>query len=248
VIPKFADDDTNSRTDSVLLMHVGTGNGYTGIHGAHMGPGVTIRFAADDAQRQKIPWVQYERTGVRNTTYALRGASASQGAVRVMDCIDCHNRPAHSYELPERAIDKAMADGTIWPGLPQAKKQGLAILKVAYSSQQDALAKIPEAFQSFYRHKYPDVYASHQKEISTAVSQLAAIYSRNVFPEMKVTWAAYPNNLGHTDSAGCFRCHDELHASTDGKKIGQDCSTCHTMIAMDEASPKILGDLGIATK
>ena len=250
VIPKFAEDDTNTRTDSVLLMHVGSGNGYTGIHGAHMGPGITIRFASADSERQKIPWVQYERAGAGNTDFVIQGASVGQpqGSMRVMDCMDCHNRAAHSYELPERALDKAMADGTIWPGLPQAKKQGLAILKVAYSSQEDGTAKIPQAFQSFYRQKYPDVYASHQKELLSAASELAAIYSRNVFPEMKVTWGVYQNNLGHTDSTGCFRCHDDLHASRDGNKIGQDCSTCHNMIAMDEASPKILGDLGIVTK
>jgi len=29
------------------------------------------------------------------------------------------------------------------------------------------------------------------------------------------------------DFPGCFRCHDDSHASKDGKKIGQDCETCH---------------------
>ena len=29
------------------------------------------------------------------------------------------------------------------------------------------------------------------------------------------------------------------------KKIAQDCSACHEMLAMDEAAPKILTDLGI---
>jgi hypothetical protein len=67
-----------------------------------------------------------------------------------------------------------------------------------------------------------------------------------VFPELKVTWGTYPNDLGHTDSPGCFRCHDGSHATADGKKtIGQDCASCHEVLAMDEASPQILKTLGI---
>ena len=75
--------------------------------------------------------------------------------------------------------------------------------------------------------------------------ELAAIWSRNIFPEMKVTWGAYPVNLGHTDFPGCFRCHDGSHAAKDGKSISQDCNACHNLLAMDEANPKVLTDLGI---
>jgi hypothetical protein len=63
---------------------------------------------------------------------------------------------------------------------------------------------------------------------------------------MKVTWGTYPNNLGHSDFTGCFRCHDDAHSSPDGKKITQDCNTCHRLLAMEEAAPKILTDLGLA--
>jgi len=28
-----------------------------------------------------------------------------------------------------------------------------------------------------------------------------------------------------------------------GRKITQDCNTCHNLLAMEEASPKILGEL-----
>jgi len=49
------------------------------------------------------------------------------------------------------------------------------------------------------------------------------------------------------DFPGCFRCHDDQHANSDGsRKIPQDCSTCHNLLAMDEANPKILADLGLA--
>ena len=32
-----------------------------------------------------------------------------------MDCIDCHNRAAHTFVTAEDAINRAMADGAISP-------------------------------------------------------------------------------------------------------------------------------------
>jgi hypothetical protein len=68
---------------------------------------------------------------------------------------------------------------------------------------------------------------------------------RNVYPAMKIGWGTYPNNLGHEDFLGCFRCHDGSHQSKDGKVITQDCDACHAVLAQDEANPKILADLGL---
>ena len=50
---------------------------------------------------------------------------------------------------------------------------------------------------------------------------------------MKADWRAYPVNNSHKDWAGCFRCHDGLHKSTDGKKTieASDCNSCHTILA-----------------
>jgi hypothetical protein len=44
---------------------------------------------------------------------------------------------------------------------------------------------------------------------------------------MKVTWGTYQSMTGHTDVAGCFRCHDESHKASDGRVIRQDCALCH---------------------
>ena len=35
---------------------------------------------------------------------------------------------------------------------------------------------------------------------------------------MKADWRAYPDNISHKDWAGCFRCHDGLHKTSDGKR------------------------------
>jgi hypothetical protein len=46
---------------------------------------------------------------------------------------------------------------------------------------------------------------------------------------MKVTFGVYPDNIGHTTSNGCFRCHDE-RAAADGTTISADCEYCHKQL------------------
>jgi hypothetical protein len=101
------------------------------------------------------------------------------------------------------------------------------------------------ALEAFYRDTYPAIYKERQAEVARTARNLVAIYNRNVFPAMKVNWGSYPNNIGHTDFPGCFRCHDDSHASADGRKVTQDCNACHNLLAMEDPAPKILTDLGV---
>jgi hypothetical protein len=55
------------------------------------------------------------------------------------------------------------------------------------------------------------------------------IYQTNVFPGMEVGWGTYADQLGHTTSTGCFRCHDESHKTKEGLAIRQECELCHTI-------------------
>jgi len=112
-------------------------------------------------------------------------------------------------------------------------------------SRDEAAQKIPAAFIKYYQETYPSISASRQAEVTEAAKQVLGVWNKSIFPEMKVTWGAYPMNIGHTDFPGCFRCHDGGHNATDGKSITQDCNACHNLLAMDEAAPKILTDLGI---
>ena len=249
VLSKYASDETNTRTDTVLLMLVG-GNRIAGIHGSHFGPGIHIRFAAADPARQTIPWVEYRNTVSGNMRTFISADSPTKAIDSLprfeMECVDCHNRPTHSFDLPERAMDKALAFGQIPVTLPFVKKQGMELLNKSYATRSEAATQIPSALGDFYQHNYADLYAKRSEDIHLAGNAILAIYNRNVFPELKVTWGTYPNNLGHTDFPGCFRCHDGSHTSVDGKSITQDCSTCHQTLAMDEASPEILKTLGIS--
>ena len=247
IISKYADDASNTPSKTVLLMHIGGGNG-KGIHGTHVGPGITIRYRSDEA-RQTIPWVSYQKGSAPATAYTAEGFKADKlGALteRVMDCMDCHNRPSHTFQLPERAVDEAIASGHIDNTLPFVKKTAIVVLKENYASGADAADKLPAAFDAFYKQGYPDVYTQHAADVQRSAKAVLAIFNRNVFPAMKVTWGSYPNNLGHTDFPGCFRCHDDAHAAAGGAKITQDCSACHSLLAMEEQNPKVLTDLGLA--
>jgi nitrate/TMAO reductase-like tetraheme cytochrome c subunit len=235
VIPSYKDDEANTRTTTVLLMRIAT------IHAAHLGPGIRIRYSAADKKRQTIPWVEYTNTQTRMSQTFLAGGSTADSVRSLptfeMQCVDCHNRASHAFEQAGRAVDVSMASGQIAPSLPFIKKESVQLLKTSDAE------RIPAALNAFYQQQYSDVAAKQGSEIHSAGVALAAIYQRNVFSDLKVTWGTYPNNLGHTDDPGCFRCHDEAHLAADKKTISQDCSLCHQPVAMDEASPDILKTL-----
>ncbi len=244
---EFADDEQNTETQTVLILHLGGVDSlshYRGIHGVHLGH---IEYIATDPTRTTIPWVERQNPDGSETVYAasaLNGAQP-QGERRVMDCIDCHNRAAHTFVTAEEAMNQAMAGGAISPDLPWIHKEGLELLKAAYSSQADARMKILQQLEDFYRTQHPDVLAQKAELEKAAAQELVTLYDQNVFPFMKVTWETHPNHIGHQDYPGCFRCHDGDHVAKDGTSITQDCSACHNLLAVEEAKPKVLSDLGI---
>src|SRR5208282_3753986 len=114
----------------------------------------------------------------------------------------------HTFVTAEEAINRAMADGAISPSLPFVHKEGLVLLKAAYSSQEEASVKIPQQLEAFYRAQNPDVLAKKAELVKQAGQELATLYDENVFPFMKATWGTHPNHIGHQEYPGCFRCHD----------------------------------------
>lgn len=248
VIPQYGDDEKNTLSQTVLTMMVG-GGGVRGIHGSHFGPGVTIRYASTDSTRQTIPWVQYKNSNTNEVReYAAQGAKSGDAGKQLtytMQCVDCHNRPTHTFQLPDRAVNLAMALGRIPVSLPFIKKKAMEVLQVKYLTSEEADRKIPAVIRDYYRQEQSTTFQSRPGDIDTAATAVLAIYNENVFPDLGVTWGTYKNNLGHTDFPGCFRCHDEAHTSAAGKTITQDCSTCHEMVATSEASPEVLRTLGL---
>jgi hypothetical protein len=228
VINKFGDDEKNTPSKTVLLLRVGA------IHRAHQGEGVHIRYYPADLKRQSIPLVGAPSGIYQSPDFKMQAAAEPPG-MREMDCMDCHNRPTHTFEVPERAVDTAMAAGRISAALPFAKKNAVAALK---EGKDGADAE----------RRFVSQYPGAPDDARRSAEMVRRIFERNVFPEMKITWGTYPNHVGHTDSPGCFRCHDGNHKAKQGKELSQDCNTCHSLVAMEEPSPKILGDLGVAAQ
>jgi hypothetical protein len=161
-----------------------------------------------------------------------------------MDCVDCHNRPSHTFKMPALEIDNALDDGRIDKTLPFVKREGMRLLNAKYTSHEEARAGIAREVEGFYKAKYPDVASSKAAAVGAAGKALGDIYAWNVFPKMKVTWGTYRSNLGHDDDApGCFRCHDKKHVAEGGDKISGSCKVCHAVLADDEKDPEILKTL-----
>ena len=250
---KYSEDEANTPLTTVLLLKIGghTPNGTTGIHGRHLDAMARITYLTTDRSRQEIPKVTYRQDDGTLVDYmtddykTMPKEKLDKASARQMDCVDCHNRPSHAFMLPDRALDKAIANNSMSPELPFLKKKALELLKVDYPDQKTAAAKIPVDLAEYYRTNYPEIYIKKRNQVNTACEVVKGIYLHNVFPDMKVTWGTHPNNIGHEDSVGCFRCHDGSHSSADGRTIKGDCDTCHDLLAQDEKDPKILKELGL---
>lgn len=221
-------DETNTAFAVRLSLNVGGGDPAHGESGGihwHMNLANKVEYIATDEQRQVIPWVRFTDAAGKVTEYRTADFKddPSKHTIRRMDCIDCHNRPAHHFKTPNEAVDIAMSTGRIDPGIPWVKSNVVATLIASYSTEDEALGKIAESLKA----KYPG-----EARIEPAIVAAQTIFKQNIFPEMKADWRAYPNNIGHKEWSGCFRCHDGNHKSADARTIkASDCNSCHTILA-----------------
>ncbi len=233
----FLGDETNTPFTVRLLMKVGGGDPTHGPVGGihwHMNVGNEVQYIATDEARQKIPWVRIvDRQQGVVTEFRTRNFTndVSSYTVRTMDCMDCHNRPAHAYESPDDAVCLQMSlVGRIDRSLPYIKTNAIYALTRRYANDTQAL----QGIATFLVGQYPaEKYPSLQAGVRTAVDVVQQIYTNNFFPAMKASWDKYPNNIGHKDWPGCFRCHDGKHFAADGKTTikANDCNACHVILA-----------------
>jgi hypothetical protein len=247
IVTRHADDAQSTDLRTALLLRVGGGAGARakGIHW-HVAPGVEIRYLADPG-RTRIGAVELRLPDGTSRTYRASdgpSASAPDASWRVMDCIDCHNRPTHVFRSAADEVDQAIEEGRIDRALPFARREALAALQAARGSHGDAAAGIRRSLLEFYEKLDPAGFPGRRPAIEAAAAEVARLYAYNVWPSMNITWGTYPSFLGHDAAPGCWRCHDDAHATEDGRKISQDCDLCHSILAQDEKAPKILEDLG----
>ncbi len=235
----LADDDN---TAEIINLQVKTSSKMTpsgfekGIH-QHINPDVRIEYKTTDANRQVIPWVKYTnlKTGeseiFTDSENPVDQSKLDSLETRVMDCLDCHNRPAHNYRSPQNFVDNSMSEGRISNSLPGIKQVAMQVLYKDYTTKDSAFMAIGDGIHAFYKSGYPDLAEARKTDIDAAITEIQNGYAANIFPFMKASWKAYPNNIGHMESDGCFRCHNDRHVSNGGKVISKDCNLCHTILA-----------------
>lgn len=230
-VTEYAADEANTPSATTLTLHLGgttAGGSARGIHW-HAAPSTVIEYLPGDPQRQTIPYVRQVAADGSVTEYFADGVTARPaGELRRMDCLDCHNRPTHIFERSaERAINAALAGGAAPSDLPFLKREALAALTAGYPSGAEGEAAVAARLGEFYRDQYPALWSSRRADIDRASTAMAALYRRNVFPAMRVSWGVHPDHRGHMEFSGCFRCHDDGHRTAAGKVIRQDCDLCH---------------------
>ena len=243
VISRFQEDETNTELKTVMMMKVGgkrAGNSH-GIHW-HVDPEHVVRYRSDPT-REIIYEVEELEGGKLTKTFrgpeADKPEAAQATTWRTMDCVDCHNRPAHVYRPPEDELDRALAEGRLDRTLPFIRREGLKALKKEYPSHEAARAGIAKDIQDFYAAQPPAL----APKAAAAGKLLGDIWATNVFPSMKITWNTYKNQISHVVDMGCLRCHNGDHKTTEGAAITSDCDSCHAILADGEAEPEILKTL-----
>jgi hypothetical protein len=234
----YGDDEANTASTTTLRMHIGGINRLdqtaTGIHW-HVSAMNRIEYIATDDKRQVIPYIKLDDGKGNVTEFFADGvtdAASLKGERRLLDCIDCHNRPSHTFAFSaERAVDDATTAGGFDVKLPFIRREAVKVVKASYPNKDAALKGIQDGLTAYYRDNYPK---APRESVSRAVATAQHVFERNVFPTMNVGWGSYPNNVGHSDPGpspfpGCFRCHDDSHKSRAGKVISQDCGLCHTI-------------------
>jgi hypothetical protein len=233
-IYEHADDADNTPTVTTLKMHVGgaisgTGSG-TGIHW-HMNRANRVEYVALDEAREQIPYVRLTAADGTVREYFAEGVTPEQIAgkpTRRMDCTDCHSRPAHSFgTTAARAVDKAIGEGRIDAKIPFVRREAIRALVADYPDQDVAMQQIERSIREALKGDLPR--AVDEDALRRSIDVTRDLYRRNVFPAMNITWGTYANQLGHTTSNGCFRCHTETHKTRDGLAIKQDCESCHSI-------------------
>jgi hypothetical protein len=231
---RFSSDETNTRHDIDMLLKIGGGDDShgppEGIH-AHMAIG-TIEYIATDENLQHIPWVRWTDPAGRERVFRsddqVSADPVPSGQFRQLDCMDCHNRPAHKFRAPQDAVDHLMAIGKVATTLPFIKREAVAALVKPYADDDAARSGIRNHLVDFYSAVFPEVWTTQHDAVEQAIEQIRVAYEQNMFPNMKVDWRTYPDNIGHMHSAGCFRCHDGHHVDEAGVAIGSECNTCHS--------------------
>ena len=241
----FTEDEPNTPQFVGLMIRPGGGDPFDVSRSVHWHVLRTVSFWSADPRAQTIDVVDATNQDGTVSTYIKQSLIKDACNVtpdlntvktselqRTMSCYDCHNRVGHDLANPRVGLDEAMLSGTIDKTLPYIKREGMQILWGNYTDTASADAAA-DNLQGFYQLNYPTVAVDQATQITEAIAEIKVLYRLTATPEMKVTATTYPNNLGHLDFPGCFRCHDGGHSKVVNgvatkEVIPSTCDTCHT--------------------
>ncbi|MBU8934855.1 MAG: NapC/NirT family cytochrome c [candidate division Zixibacteria bacterium] len=234
-ITRYGHDSVSTQLFTTLSLKVDIGAAHerSGIHW-HIAQENEVRYASVNDEREKIIWTEVRQPdGSYHRYTSTDGAAVGMDAssVRKIDCVDCHNRATHIYELPDRAIDERIHKGILDRSLPFLKREALRAISANYASREAAMEGISNHVNGYYQRNYPDLARSKMTIIDSVVTVLKGIYNRNIHPSMNIEWGTYPSHIGHVGDGGCFRCHNSNMVDEDGNAVSSDCALCHSMLS-----------------
>jgi hypothetical protein len=240
-INHFTPDKNNTPLSTYLVMKTGGGARQQGLGlGIHWHIINKVEYFSTDPLNQTIPLVRVHNDDGTTTDYIdteskVDPSKIDQSQLKTVDCITCHNRATHNFALPADSVDNAMSLGLISPTIPEIRLKAVEVLSGSYGSQPLAMNGIA-GLKNYYLQYYSDFFSKNTDLIDSAITELQTIYNQTVFSDQKVDWTTYPNNLGHIESPGCFRCHDGKHLNSQQQAIRLECNLCHSIPVV--ATPK----------
>jgi nitrate/TMAO reductase-like tetraheme cytochrome c subunit len=239
----YLSDSENSEWDVSMLMKTGPAHKALGLRSGihwHVNPDVKIEYIPTSFKRDQIAEVKFTnlKTGKthiykdKNREFTAKALDTLKVNERVMDCMDCHNRPSHNFKSPTRFFDDAMSAGNVSQNLPDLKMMAMDLFyNNAFPTVDSADRYIQKNLTDYYKSNYPEIYDTAKAQIKSTIAALQHAYKENIFPTMKADWRAHPNYIGHMEANGCFRCHNGTFTNENGRTISKDCDLCHEIKA-----------------
>ncbi len=233
-IKNYTSDESNTQENTFLILKTGGGSSREGLgQGIHWHIENEVWYLATDPLEQEIPYVRViEDDGSVTEYYDVSSGfipeDVAGSKLEKMDCITCHNRITHTIPNPEDAVDQALSKELLPSDLPYIRQQAIELLNRLYTTRDLALESFAK-LETYYAENYPEIYAEKNDSIQQAVLTLQDMYDEIVFAEQKIDWDTHPDNLGHKDFPGCFRCHDGSHLTGTEEAIRLECNICHSV-------------------
>ncbi len=253
IVKRHDNNRTNDPYDIYLLMHTGGGSEREGLAlGIHWHIENPIEYIALDELEQEIPWVRVKTADGETVEYnainsPIDTSNLGQYEIHEMDCITCHNRIAHLLEEPTDAVDSALAAGDLSRDIPFIRIRAIELLTPHYPSVEAAQMAFA-SLDDYYARNYPEFYAEGREDVQAAIRLLGQLYDESNYPEALLNWETHPNNIGHSETPGCFRCHDGQHFNEQGQAIRLECNLCHSIpqvVRPNDIEPEIPISTGI---